>query len=304
MDFNRFPKEVTIIEVGARDGLQNEKKSISTEKKVEFINGLLDSGITEIEITSFVRPNKIPQLSDATEVYTQLKPRIKKEKIRGICLIPNLKGMENAVGCNVKSIALFTATSNEFNKKNINATIEESKIRIKEVCQMARENSIEMRGYISTVFGCPYEGETSFKNLVDLCQFFKSEGVQEVSLGDTTGIARPKQVSQYLDDLLKEFDKDYFSMHFHDTYSLALPNTLISLEKGITRFDSSAGGLGGCPYARGATGNLATEDLVYFLQKLGVNCGVDLEKLTQASERIIEEIKKISMSKVHNTLTK
>jgi len=293
------PKKVKIVEVGPRDGLQNEKTIISTEDKLKYIELLMDAGLDELEVTSFVRAPKIPQMSDALELMAKLNQlKFKDKKI--ISLVPNLKGLEDAIASKVDHIAVFTSTSNSFNKKNINATIEESLKRIEEVAKLSRAHQLKMRGYISTAFGCPYEGKTSIKEFISIANSLKQMGVYEISIGDTIGVANPLQVANFLDVILDEFDPDFLAMHFHDSRGLALANILTSLEFGITKFDASSGGLGGCPYAKGAAGNVATEDLVYFFESMGIDTGINLEKLMLASKFILNKVGKVSTSKVFN----
>ena len=296
---NNLPKKVRIVEVGPRDGLQNEKSIVSLEDKIIFIKKLRAAGLVEIETTSFVRAEKIPQMSDGIELYTLLDntPELKDTKL--ISLVPNLKGLESALLCGVKDIAVFTATSNTFNKKNINATVDESLLRIEEVVKVALQNKIRVRGYISTVFGCPYEGITSLEELKRVAHKLQDLGVYEVSLGDTIGIANPKQVSDVLEFLAKDFKKDFFSMHFHDTRGMAVANILTSLELGMTSFDSSAGGLGGCPYALGASGNVATEDLYFLFHSMGIDTGIDITKLADATSSILSKLHRDSPSKYY-----
>jgi hydroxymethylglutaryl-CoA lyase len=294
-----LPKKVRIVEVGPRDGLQNEKAIVSLEDKVLFIKKLSAAGLKEIEATSFVRAEKIPQMSDGAELYSELSKDPVLFQTKLISLVPNVKGMEAALKAGVKDIAVFTATSNTFNKKNINATIDESLKRIEEVMVLARKENIRTRGYISTVFGCPYEGSTSLDVLKDVAHKLQDMGVYEVSLGDTIGIANPKQVCDVLEFLDKDFKKSFFSMHFHDTRGMAVANILTSLELGMLSFDSSAGGLGGCPYALGAAGNVATEDLVFLFHSMGIETGIDIEKLTDATSSILSKLKRESPSKYY-----
>lgn len=290
---DHLPNEIRIVEVGPRDGLQNEKTIIALEDKITFIKMLEAAGLFNIEATSFVRKEKIPQMGDGSELFQGLVGC----KANLITLVPNIKGLEEAIKVGVKEIAVFTSTSNTFNKKNINATIDESLIKITEVINLAKKNNIQIRGYISTTFGCPYEGNTSVKEFIRLAHYFKSSGVYEVSIGDTIGVANPLQVKNFIADITNEFPLSYFSMHFHDTRGMALANVLTSLELGITSFDSSAGGLGGCPYAVGAFGNLATEDLVYLLDSLGLQTGVDMKKLAEASVFIFSKLNRDIASK-------
>ncbi|WP_417336444.1 hydroxymethylglutaryl-CoA lyase [Halobacteriovorax marinus] len=295
--FNTLPKSVRIIEVGPRDGLQNEAKVLDLSTKVEFIDRLALTGLETIEVTSFVRADKIPQMGDAKELFKTIKERDYYNKLNLPCLVPNTKGMELAIDNGVKEVAIFTATSNTFNQRNINATIEESLERFRPVAKLATDNGIKIRGYISTVFGCPYEGETSVDSLMDILSALKDMGCYEISLGDTIGVANPLQVKNVLSRVFKIHSANELAMHFHDTRGLALANTLASLEMGATNFDSSAAGLGGCPYAKGATGNVATEDVVYMLESMGVSTGVDLEKMAHASKYILEALGKESSSK-------
>ncbi len=295
--FNKLPKSARIIEVGPRDGLQNEKVILNCSQKEKFIDMLVDAGLKTIEVTSFVRADKIPQMGDAVDLYKVIKDKDYFGAVHLPTLVPNLKGMEIAVKSGVSEIAIFTSTSNTFNQKNINATIEESIERFRPVVELAKQNGIKVRGYISTVFGCPYEGETSVEVLMDLLKSLKEMGCYEISLGDTIGVANPLQVKNILERVFKEFSSDEIAMHFHDTRGLALANILASLEMGATNFDSSAGGLGGCPYAKGATGNVATEDVVYMLESMGISTGVDIKKLSAASEYILSSLNKVSASK-------
>ncbi len=295
--FNKLPKSARIIEVGPRDGLQNEKVILGCAQKEKFIDMLVDAGLSTIEITSFVRADKIPQMGDASELFNTIKGKPYFGKINSPCLVPNEKGMEIAIQNGVAEIAIFTATSDSFNQKNINATTKESLERFIPVVKLAKENGIKVRGYISTVFGCPYEGETSVEVLMDTLKALKEMGCYEISLGDTIGVANPLQVKNILERVFKDYSPSEISMHFHDTRGLALANILASLEMGAINFDSSAAGLGGCPYAKGATGNVATEDVVYMLESMGVSTGVDMKKLAEASRYILQELNKTTASK-------
>lgn len=297
--FEQLPGNVRIVEVGPRDGLQNEATPILTEDKLRFIEMLSEAGEQHIEITSFVRKDKIPQLGDAVELVPQV---LASKKIQGVnlsCLVPNLKGMEAAVASRMKEISLFTATSETFSKRNTNATIEETFERFQPVMMMARKHHIRVRGYLSTVFGCPYEGDIAVSKVESLTLRLLEMGVDEVSLGDTIGVATPRHVQAVLTALAKICPKDRLAMHFHDTRGMAIANILVSLEMGITTFDSSAGGLGGCPYAKGASGNVATEDVVYLMEQMDIKTGIDLKKLILASGFILKKLGKPSSSKVH-----
>lgn len=290
--------KVKIVEVGPRDGLQNEKTILPLETKFEFIKKLSETGLQTIEITSFVKASAIPQMSDATELFTKVKNEL-PENINYPCLVPNLKGYETALALGVKEIALFSATSDAFTAKNINSTVNDSFVRMKEVADQAKKDGIRIRGYISTAFGCPYEGEEPVSKLVNVTKRFFDLGVYEVSVGDTIGVATPKQVREYLKVLGQEFDMTKMAMHFHDTRGMAMSNILVSLENGIRTFDSSAGGLGGCPYAKGATGNVATEDVWYLCHSMGMETGVDLDKLIEAAQYILKKLDKTAGSKFH-----
>ncbi|MCO4793956.1 MAG: hydroxymethylglutaryl-CoA lyase [Bacteriovoracaceae bacterium] len=292
-----LPKKVRIIEVGPRDGLQNEKLALDLETKTHFINLLVEAGFDSIEATSFVRPDKIPQMGDAKLLFKELVSNKLLNKARLMCLVPNMKGMDNAISVGVKDIAVFTATSETFNKNNINATIDESFSRIEEVMKVATSNNINIRGYISTVFGCPYEGDTSIDVLKKQCERLFNLGAFEVSLGDTIGSANPLQVIKISNELKKDFDIDKICLHFHDSRGTALSNILVGLNEGFTNFDSSAGGLGGCPYALGATGNVATEDVVNLMESMGISTGIDINKLSEASNYILQKLNRASSSK-------
>jgi hydroxymethylglutaryl-CoA lyase len=284
-DFAALPRAVRIVEVGPRDGLQNEKALVPTEQKIQFIQMLAGAGLPVVEATSFVSPRAIPQLSDASAVMTGLK-RLPATEYP--VLVPNLKGMERALAAGVRSIAVFTAASESFTRHNINATIEESLANFRPVVALAKQEAIPVRGYISTVFGCPYEGHIAPRQVLNVAQALLAMGIDELSLGDTIGVATPNQVVEVLDLLTGEgaIPIEKLAVHFHDTRGTALANVLTALQMGISIIDSSAGGLGGCPYAPGAAGNLATEDLVYMLNGLGIATGVDLAKLVAATSFI------------------
>lgn len=282
--------------MGPRDGLQNEKIVISTDDKLTYIKKLLETGLKAVEITSFVSPKAIPQMGDSSELYKKVK-ELKVLNIDMPCLVPNLKGFENALKLGVEEIALFTATSSEFTKRNINATVDESFQKMEEINCLAKKHKMKVRGYISTAFGCPYKGHMDAKSLVEVVKRFKSFDLDELSIGDTIGVATPSQVDQYLKEVVNIYDRNRLAMHFHDTRGMALANILVSLEHQISIFDASSGGLGGCPYAKGATGNVATEDLIYLFNSLGISHGVDFEKLVEASQFILGITKKVTPSK-------
>lgn len=270
---------IQINEVGPRDGLQNEKKIISTDNKVKFINALSDTGLTYIEATSFVCEAWVPQLADHEQVYEKIT---KHSSIRYPVLIPNFKGMQDALRCHVSEIAVFTAASEDFNQKNTNCSIKESLKRIKDVMALAKEHKIPVRGYISCVIACPYAGKTNPSQVEDLTHQLIDYGCTEISLGDTIGVGTPKETDRLLNTILNSINPNKIAMHFHDTMQHALDNIKLSVEMGIRSFDSSVGGLGGCPYALGASGNVATEAVVTLLESMGYETGIDVEKLKKA----------------------
>lgn len=282
-------KKIIIKEVGPRDGLQNEKEIISSHQKIQWINYLSDTGLPYIEITSFVPRKWIPQLSDAIEIAQGI---IRNDTVTYAALVPNLKGLEAALESNMDEINIFMSASETHNRKNINKSIQETYPVIKDVATEALKAGKTVRGYVSTVFGCPYEGEVKIDAVLHACDQLFQYGVNEISLGDTIGIANPAQVETILNVLLKECDSSRFALHFHDTRGMALANILRSLDLGITTFDSSLGGLGGCPYAPGASGNVATDDLVHMLTKMGYNTGIDENKLRIAAIFIQNRLRK------------
>jgi isopropylmalate/homocitrate/citramalate synthase len=271
---------VKIVEVGPRDGLQNEKVTIPTQAKIDYITALGDAGLRVIEAGAFVSPKWVPQMADTAEVYRNIP---KDPGVEYPVLVPNLKGLERAIDAGVKSIAIFTASSETFNKRNINMTIEESFENYAPVVVRALEEGIRVRGYVSTAFGCPYEGEVPPEKVLEVTARLLDLGCYEVSIGDTIGVGTPMQVQGVTGILLQVIPASKLAMHFHDTRGTALANTLAALEMGIATFDASSGGLGGCPYAPGASGNMATEDLVYLLDGMGIETGVDLKRLVAAS---------------------
>ncbi len=288
---------IKIVEVGPRDGLQNESKFLNTNVKASFIKDLSLAGLKNIEISSFVSPKAIPQMKDSQDLVGLLE----KEKFYKSVLIPNMKGYEISEKFEIDEISLFTTTSETFCRKNTNCSIDESLRRIQDII---RENAgkRKIRGYLSTVFGCPYEEMIPLKKVLSSIEKLFSLGCEEVSLGDTTGVAYPKQVRLYLKEIKKNFGLEKIAMHFHDTQGMALANVSESLEEGVEIFDSSAAGLGGCPYAKGASGNVATEDLVNFFQRNEIDVGVDLKNLVMASQEILKLLGKESNSKVHQLI--
>jgi hydroxymethylglutaryl-CoA lyase len=276
----RWPESVTIKEVGPRDGLQNEKGFIATEDKISWINRLSLSGLKYIEITSFVNPKWIPALADAAEVAKRI------ERVPGVtyaALVPNQKGLKGALEANIDEVSVFMSASETHNLKNINKSIEDTFPVLGEVVREAMAAGKSVRGYVSTVFGCPYEGAVNIENVIRVSEALFEMGVGELSLGDTIGVANPRQVQSVLDALLKRFPAEKLAMHFHDTRGTAMANILASLDLGITTFDGALGGLGGCPYAPGASGNVATDDLLYMLDGMGIETGIDQGKLLSAA---------------------
>ncbi|HXG58671.1 MAG TPA: hydroxymethylglutaryl-CoA lyase [Thermoanaerobaculia bacterium] len=274
---------VTVVEVGPRDGLQNEPVTVPTEAKVAFITALSDAGLRIIEAGAFVSPKWVPQMADTAEVYREIP---KDPGVDYPVLVPNMRGLERAIDAGVKSIAIFTAASDTFNRRNINMSIDESFDNYAPVAARALREGMRIRGYVSTAFGCPYEGEVAPEKVLEVCARLLDLGCWQVSVGDTIGVGTPLQVQGVIGVLLQAIPAERLAMHFHDTRGTALANTLASLEMGIATFDASAGGLGGCPYAPGASGNLATEDLVYMLEGMGIETGVRLDRLVAASQII------------------
>jgi isopropylmalate/homocitrate/citramalate synthase len=274
---------VHIVEVGPRDGLQNEKVTIPTEAKIDYITALADSGLRTIEAGAFVSPKWVPQMADTAEVYRNIP---KDPGVEYPVLVPNLKGLERAIETGVKSISIFTAASETFNKRNINMSIDESFQNYAPVAARARAEGMRVRGYVSTAFGCPYEGDVAPEKVLEVSARLLDLGCYEVSVGDTIGVGTPVQVQGVIGMLLQVIPPSKLAMHFHDTRGTALANALAALEMGIATFDASSGGLGGCPYAPGASGNMATEDLVYMLEKMGIDTAVDLNLLVAASQII------------------
>jgi len=280
----RIPVEsVKIVEVGPRDGLQNERVTIPTDAKIAYITALADAGLRVIEAGAFVSPKWVPQMAGTDEVFANIP---KDPGVEYPVLVPNMKGLERAIEVGVQSIALFTAASESFNKRNINMSIDESLENYAEVAARARGEGMRVRGYVSTAFGCPYEGDVPPEKVLEVSARLLDIGCYEVSVGDTIGVGTPMQVQGVIGMLLQVIPASKLAMHFHDTRGTALANALASLEMGISTYDASSGGLGGCPYAPGASGNMATEDLVYMLDAMAIETGVDLNRLVKASSII------------------
>jgi hydroxymethylglutaryl-CoA lyase len=278
---------ITVVEVGPRDGLQNEDAAVSTADKIEFVNRLTRANLPVIEVSAFVSPKWVPQMADAAEVFAGIARRA---GTRYTALVPNLAGLDRALAARVNEVAVFAASTETFSRKNINQSIDESLIVYKQVCDRARAAGVRVRGYLSTAFGCPFEGEVAPERVAEIAARLAALGVFEVAVSDTIGIAHPGQVPRVLEAVLARVPVDQVALHFHDTRGTALANVLAALPYGITTFDASAGGLGGCPYAPGAAGNLATDDLIYMLDGLGLDTGVSLAALSDASAFIATKI--------------
>jgi hydroxymethylglutaryl-CoA lyase len=278
------PESVTIVEVGPRDGLQNEKALVPTATKVAFIDRLTAAGHRVIEVSAFVSPKWVPQMADAVEVFKQIQMA---PDVRYTALVPNRAGLDRAFEAGVREIAIFAASSETFSRRNINQSIDESFVTYREVTDAALQAGLLVRAYLSTAFGCPFEGAVPEQRVAELCERLIDLGAFEVAVSDTIGIAHPGQVARVLEAVTPRVAVERLALHLHDTRGTALANVLTGLEHGITTFDSAAGGLGGCPYAPGAAGNLATEDLIYMLDGLGIDAGVSLAGVMEAS-RIIE----------------
>jgi isopropylmalate/homocitrate/citramalate synthase len=278
---------VTIVEVGPRDGLQNEAAAVSTADKIEFINRLSAAGLPVIEVSAFVSPKWVPQMADAAAVFAGIH---KRPGTRYTALVPNIAGLERAIAAGATDIAIFAAASETFSRRNINQGIAESLAGYKAVCDRALAEGLRVRGYLSTAFGCPYEGSVPASAVSDVTARLLGLGVFEVAVSDTIGVAHPGQVRQLLEHLLTSVPANQLALHFHDTRGTALANVLAALPYGIATFDASAGGLGGCPFAPGAAGNLATEDLIYMLEGLGIATGVSIAALIEASAFIASRV--------------
>ena len=280
---NSLPAAVRIVEVGPRDGLQSIEQTIPTKAKIQFINTLSEAKLPEIEVTSFVSAKWIPQLADAQEVSIEI---IRDSNILYTALIPNIKGLERALDANYSSVAVFTAASDTFSQKNINCSIKESITRFQKMKTSFQDNNMRVRGYISTVWVCPYEGQMEPENVLPVIDALLELGTDEISLGDTIGKATPDDIRNTLDLILSVHDANQFALHFHDTYNHALENIRVGLEYGISTFDSSAGGVGGCPFAPGASGNVSTGSVLNLCKELGIETGVDDQKLSTAANFI------------------
>lgn len=289
-----YPSTVKIVEVGPRDGLQNEKVAVDVATKVALIKQLVNAGLSYIEAGSFVSPKWVPQMAGSDQVFLKLPA----DASTYAGLTPNMQGLQRALECEVKEVAVFAAASEKFSQKNINCTIDESLERFAPVVSAAHESGVAVRGYISCVLGCPYEGSVTPDQVAELTDKLLAMGCYEVSLGDTIGVGTPGSTQRLLERLLQQFPADKLAVHMHDTYGQALSNILIALQHGIAVIDSSVAGLGGCPYASGASGNVATEDLVYMLDGLGIKHGVDLQALIAAGNMICAKLNRENGAKV------
>lgn len=290
-----LPKQVKIVEVGPRDGLQNEKAIVPTHVKVELIHRLAEAGVPVIEATSFVSPKWVPQMADNTDVMQAIK---RKAGVRYPVLTPNMKGFEAALAAGADEVAIFGAASESFSQKNINCSIAESLERFVPIMEAASTNNVRVRGYVSCVLGCPYEGEIAVSAVSRVAQTLLDMGCYEISLGDTIGVGTPMKAQKLIEAVAKQVPLSQLAVHFHDTYGQAVANILACLQLGVATVDSSVAGLGGCPYAKGASGNVATEDVVYLLQGLGIESGIDLDKLIDAGQFISSALGREPASKV------
>lgn len=295
-----LPNRVKIVEVGPRDGLQNEKVMVPTATKVALIHRLNDAGLSVIEATAFVSPKWVPQMADAPDVMAQIT---RQPGVTYPVLAPNMKGLEAAIAAGATEVAVFGAASESFSQKNINCSIAESLDRFRPVADAAREAGLAVRGYVSCVLGCPYEGYIAPEKVAEVAKVLYDMGCYEISLGDTIGTGTPAKAQAMIEAVAKHVPIEKLAAHFHDTYGQAMANLLAALQMGVAVIDSSVAGLGGCPYAKGASGNVATEDVVYMLNGLGIETGIDLEKLAETGSWICDQIGKSSASKVNLALT-
>lgn len=298
--FAAVPPSVKIVEVGPRDGLQNERDIVPTQTKIRFINKLSQTGLSTIEATSFVSPKWVPQMADNHDVMTGIRRR---DGVWYSVLTPNLKGLEAALEAGAREVSVFAAASEAFSRKNINCSVDESIARFVPLCDRAREEGLRVRGYVSCVVGCPYQGEVAPRDVARVAAQLRELGCYEISLGDTIGVGTPRAVARMLDEVRQSVPVDMLAAHFHDTYGQALVNILAAMQAGVAVVDSSVAGLGGCPYAKGASGNVATEDVLYMLQGMGVQTGVDMEKLVLASLYISAALGKQPVSRASVAIT-
>lgn len=299
MAMMQYPKQVRIFEMGPRDGLQNESAPVTVEDKVALVNGLAEAGLKLIETGSFVSPKWVPQMASSTEVFAQIQ---RHPGVVYSALTPNMKGFEAAVAAGADEVAIFGAASEAFSQKNINCSIAESIERFKPVVSAAKAQGMRVRGYVSCVLGCPYQGEVEPQAVADVSDMLLQLGCYEISLGDTVGFGTPLKTQSMLQAVLEKVPAQQLAVHFHDTYGQALSNILIALQHGISVIDSAVAGLGGCPYAKGASGNVATEDVVYMLNGMGIETGIDLNRLTQVGAQLLAKLQRSPSSKAAQAL--
>jgi hydroxymethylglutaryl-CoA lyase len=293
------PNRIEIVEVGPRDGLQNETEHLSPAERIDLIEKLALAGLKQIEAGSFVSPQWVPQMAGSDVILESLRDR---DDLRLPVLVPNMQGYENARAAGVREIAVFAAATESFSQKNINCSIDDSLQRFEAVCRQALADNVRIRGYISCVLGCPYEGEVDPANVVQISRDLLQLGCSEISLGDTIGVGTPDKARALIEACATEVGIDRISAHFHDTYGQALANILACIEMGVTTVDTAIGGLGGCPYAKGSAGNVATEDVVYMLNGMNIDCGVDLAALLDITESLCERLKHPPASRVARAL--
>lgn len=294
-----LPKQVKIVEVGPRDGLQNEKETISAEVKIELVNRLSKAGFPNIEAASFVSPKWVPQMATSTEVMTAIE---RKPGVIYSALTPNMKGFEAALAARADEVVIFGSASEAFSQKNINCSIAESIERFRDVAQAAQKHKLRLRGSISCSFGCPYQGDVAPESVKDVVQRMRDLGCDEIDIADTIGVGTPRRVQQVFETIMSAYPLAQLSGHFHDTYGQALANIYASLEVGVAIFHSSVAGLGGCPYAKGATGNVSSEDVLYMMQGLGIATGIDLDAVVDAGQFISQHLGRKAVSRAGNAI--
>jgi len=295
----KYPKRVKLVEMGPRDGLQNEPGTVPTEVKVELVDRLTDAGFSAVEVGSFVSPKWVPQMADTAEVMKRIR---RKPGVSYPVLVPNLKGLEAAIAAGAQEVAGFAAATETFSKRNTNCSIAESMVRQAEVCKAAIDAGLRVRGYISVVLGCPYEGEVKPQAVADIARQLRDMGCYEISLGDTIGTGTVARTQRMIEAVAKYVPVEELAGHFHDTYGQAVANIVASMEMGVATFDSSVAGLGGCPYAKGATGNVASEDVLYLLNGMGIETGIDMDRLLDTAQFICAHLGRPTVSRAGRAL--
>lgn len=295
----KYPKRVKLVEMGPRDGLQNEPGTVPTEVKVELVDRLTDAGFPAVEVGSFVSPKWVPQMADTAEVMKRIR---RKPGVSYPVLVPNLKGLEAAIAAGAQEVAGFAAATETFSKRNTNCSIAESMVRQAEVCKAAIDAGLRVRGYISVVLGCPYEGEVKPQAVADIARQLRDMGCYEISLGDTIGTGTVARTQRMIEAVAKYVPVEELAGHFHDTYGQAVANIVASMEMGVATFDSSVAGLGGCPYAKGATGNVASEDVLYLLNGMGIETGIDMDRLLDTAQFICAHLGRPTVSRAGRAL--